>query len=67
MTGRVLRRILDITAALLCLSPVSAAQELPVGAEIHVRLTTKVAKKRMSARDFVHGYRPKPGEKLGAS
>ncbi|MBZ5679052.1 MAG: methionyl-tRNA formyltransferase [Acidobacteriia bacterium] len=24
-------------------------------------------KKRMSARDFVHGYRPKPGEKLGAS
>ena len=22
-------------------------------------------KKRMSARDFVHGYHPKPGEKLG--
>jgi methionyl-tRNA formyltransferase len=22
-------------------------------------------KKRMSARDFIHGYRPKPGEMLG--
>lgn len=24
------------------------------------------AKKRTTARDFIHGYRPKPGEKLGA-
>jgi methionyl-tRNA formyltransferase len=22
-------------------------------------------KKRISAKDFIHGYRPKPGEKLG--
>jgi methionyl-tRNA formyltransferase len=36
-----------------------------VGSALQLLEVQLEGKKRMAARDFVHGYRPRPAEKLG--
>ena len=37
------------------------------GTALELLVVQPEGKKRMAARDFVHGYRPQSGEKLGVS